>query len=146
MIRTTTTVALALVILTGGCASKDPRTLPAPLTEIKPSVTLKAAWQASIGKSAEFVFAPAVVDKRVYAMGIDGELAAFDLSTGQRLWRTEVGKIVSGGVGGGNGIVVVGTQKGQLLAFDSEGKSLWKSDFSAELLAPASIDRGVVVI
>jgi outer membrane protein assembly factor BamB len=141
-------VSLGIALAISGCgmfSSKDPRTLPAPLTEIKPTVNLKAVWHASVGKSQGFVFTPAVADKRVYAVGADGALAAFDLATGQQSWRVEAGKWVSGGVGAGSNLVLVGTQKGELLAFDNTGKSLWKTQLFAEILAPAKIDGDIVV-
>lgn len=142
---------LATSLLLGGCgifglfATPDPRTLPAPLVDIKPSVSLKAAWQASVGKSRAFVFTPAVAGRAVYAADADGQLLAFEAATGKPLWRIEAGKRVSGGVGANGSLVVVGTQKGELLAFDTAGKPLWTAQLDAEILAPAQIDGGTVV-
>lgn len=145
-------VASGCAAMLGGCgllsifSSPDPRTLPAPLTEIKPTVSLKAAWQASVGKSQSFVFTPAVAGKNIYAAAADGQLLALDQANGRQLWRVDAGKRVSGGVGAGNSIVLVGTQKGELLAFDNAGKPLWQMQLGAEVLTPAEIDAGIIVV
>ena len=142
---------VALASTLSGCglfsifSSPDPRTLPAPLTEIKQTVTLKAAWQASAGKSQSFVFTPAIAGKNVYAAGADGQLSALDLATGRQVWRVDAGKRVSGGVGANSNLVVVGTQKGELLVFDAAGKPLWQAQLGAEVLTPAEIDGATVV-
>ena len=41
--------------------------------------------------------------------------------------------------------MVVGTAKGTLLAYDSNGKSLWKSELAGEIVSPATIDSSTVV-
>ncbi|HVK55852.1 MAG TPA: outer membrane protein assembly factor BamB, partial [Burkholderiales bacterium] len=67
-------------------------------------------------------------------------------SNGRQLWQVEAGKWVSGGVGAGGKYVFVGTQKGELSAFDTEGKPLWKTQLGAEILAPVKIEGGVAVV
>ncbi|MES2353469.1 MAG: outer membrane protein assembly factor BamB [Pseudomonadota bacterium] len=141
--------ALAMAVAVSGCglfSSKDPRTLPAQLTTIKPTVNLKVTWHASVGKSEGFIFTPAMIDKRIYAIGANGQLTAFDAASGRQLWRVEAAKRVSGGVGAVNDRIVVGTQKGDLLAFDSNGKLLWKTELGAEILAPAIADAGTMIV
>jgi len=141
------TVAIAVAV--SGCglfSSKDPRTLPAQLRTFKPTVNLKVMWRASVGKAEGFTFTPAMIDKRVYATGADGKLTAFDAASGRQLWRVEAAKRVSGGVGAVNDRVVVGTQKGELLTFDTNGKLLWKTELGAEILAPVTADAGTMVV
>jgi len=151
MIRLMRFALISCVVITAvsGCSlfsSKDPQTEPAPLVDIKSSVTIQAAWKASVGKSNGFVFAPAVADKRVYAVGTNGELTAFELSSGKQLWKVDAGKWVSGGVGAGNNIILIGTQKGDFIALDNNGKQLWKVQLGAEVLAPANVDGRTVVV
>jgi outer membrane protein assembly factor BamB len=59
--------------------------------------------------------------------------------------RIEAGQRVSGGAGAGGGIVLLGTAKGEVLAFDREGKSLWKAQLTGEVLAPPESQEGTVV-
>ena len=145
-------IGAAIPLAVSGCgifgwfASKDPRTLPAPLVEIKPTVSLRTDWQATVGKSREFVFTPAVAGQSVYAASAEGQLMALTAGTGKQLWRTDAAKQLSGGVGAGANLVLVGTQKGQLLAFDNGGKALWAVPLGAEILAPAAVDGATVVV
>lgn len=145
-------VCLALIVLSlaaAGCGifkSKDPRTQPAKLEDFKPSVALKTVWQGSTGKGRGFVFTPAVEASVVYAAGADGQLSASELESGRVQWRVEAAKGLSSGVGAGSGIELVGTQKGELIAFDSAGKRIWKADLAAELLAPPVVEEETVVV
>jgi outer membrane protein assembly factor BamB len=148
MLRVLATVCVATTVL-AGCklfSSPDPRTIPAKLVEFKAIVTLKSLWQASVGKSGSFVFTPEVVGDNVYAANADGQLVALNAATGKQLWRIDSGKKLSGGVGAGGNVVLVGTQKGELLSFDNLGKASWTAQLGAELLSPAAIDENVAIV
>ncbi|MFA6037604.1 MAG: outer membrane protein assembly factor BamB [Legionellales bacterium] len=67
----------------------------------------------------------------------------------QRLWRERPDDIdVTGGIGAGSGIVLVGTQKGEVVALSqSEGEELWRTRLSSDILsAPQSAENTVVVL
>lgn len=119
---------------------------PAPLPEIKPSVAVKTQWQASIGSAGDYVFTPALQDGSVYAAGHDGNVARFDAESGRQLWRVATGKKLSAGVGVGSGLVLVATRKGEVLAFDLDGKALWQSRVSSEVLSAPQAAEGIVVV
>jgi outer membrane protein assembly factor BamB len=127
-------------------STPDPRTIPAKLVEFQATVTLKPLWQASVGKSGQFVFTPKVVGENVYAANADGQLVALSAVTGKQLWRIDTGKKLSGGVGASASLVLVGTQKGELLSYDNLGKASWTAQLGAELLSPAAIDEKVAVV
>jgi outer membrane protein assembly factor BamB len=57
-----------------------------------------------------------------------------------------VGTPISGGVGADGRVVAVGTAKGEVLAFDSAGKELWRTRVSSEVLAAPRIADGIVVV
>jgi outer membrane protein assembly factor BamB len=78
---------------------------------------------------------PAVADRRVFTFGIGGILSAYDVTSGQLLWRisppaapAEFGTAMSPIVEGTSVIVHFGTQdQGALSAFDvATGKPLWR--------------------
>ena len=50
-----------------------------------------------------------------------------------------------GGVGIGGGLVLLGTPRGRVLAFDREGKPLWQTQLTSEVLAPPEAQEGIVV-
>lgn len=67
----------------------------------------------------------------------------------KRLWRTQPDDIdVTGGVGAGSGVVLVGTQKGQVVALSqTKGEELWRTYLSSDILsAPQSAENIVVVL
>jgi len=68
------------------------------------------------------------------------------VSNGKQAWRLNVGEKITGGVGAGGSLVIVGTQKGVVYAYDIAGKLQWKSRLSSEVLsAPKYLMAWVIV-
>ena len=87
-----------------------------------------------------------IVKGNIFAAGQDGQIARFDADSGSQIWRIDAGRKLSSGVGAGDNLVLVGTAKGEVLAFDQDGKSLWQAKVSSEVLsAPQAADDVVVV-
>ncbi len=117
---------------------------PAALTEIKPSTSLVRQWEAHLGSSGPYEFSPATDGQAVYAAGSDGKLVKLDISSGRELWRVDAGRALSAGVGVGEGLVLVGTRKGELLAYKVvDGQFAWKAQLSGEILVPPVAANGV---
>lgn len=117
----------------------------AELPAIKPTSEARTRWTASVGKAGNYVFAPAVAGSSVYVAGSDGSIAKIE--DGATVWRIKAGQALSAGVGSDGRMVVVGTPKGEVLAFAAaDGKALWKAKVSSEVLAtPAVSDEGIAV-
>ncbi len=141
---------LVLISQLSGCASwfsgKDNSEKPAPLVEFKPTAVLKPLWRESAGSAGDYVFTPATMKGNVYAASHDGYLSRYDADSGKQAWRVETGKKLTGGVGAGDGMIFVGTGKGEVLSFSEEGKLLWQSQLSSEVLSAPQTEDGVVVI
>jgi outer membrane protein assembly factor BamB len=132
--------------LGGWFGSDKPVAKPAELVDFKPSAELVRTWDAHVGAGSPFAFSPDTDGQAVYAAGREGKLVKLDLASGRELWRIDAGKSLSAGVGVGDGIVVVGTAKGLLLAFKSaDGAPAWSASLSAEILTPPVAGNGVVV-
>ncbi|MDD5330085.1 MAG: outer membrane protein assembly factor BamB [Sulfuricella sp.] len=126
--------------------SKDVGEKPAELVSFSPSVELRTLWQGRVGSAGDGVLYPAVVGDSVFATGADGQIARFDAGSGQQQWRIDGGRKISGGIGAGPNLVLAGTAKGELLAFDAGGKPLWQAQLSSEILSePKAADDLVVV-
>ena len=124
-------------------ASSGPKM--AELQPIQTSAEVRVAWSESIGKGAVYSFTPAVVGSSVYVAGNSGSLARID--DGKPVWRIDVGQSLSGGVGADERTVVVGSPKGDVLAFSAaDGTLLWKARASSEILSPPAVAQGLVVV
>jgi len=142
--------AMALVFL-AGCQtvsnwfSSPPALKPAELVDFQPSASLKILWQGNVGSAGKNTYFPQVSGSVVYAVGTAGEVTGFDTSSGKPEVQIEAGERVTGGVGVGGGLVLLGTPKGEILAFDPAGKALWRTQLSSEVLARPEAQDGVVV-
>ena len=150
-------LALPIALTLGGCStvsstvsswfgSGKPAAKPAELVEFKPSVGLSRAWDASVGSAGVYQFSPASDGQAIYAAGRDGRIVKLDLASGREVWRTETGQTLSAGVGAGADLVLVGTPKGEVLAFRAkDGSAAWSAKLSGEILVPPVAGNGIVV-
>lgn len=142
----------ALLGLTGcsGIASwaknKTEGTAPVDLVEVKPSAKIEVRWQHNIGDGEGAALQPAVTREAVYAANSKGVLYRLDRNTGKEIWHADAGFAISGGVGAGEGLVLVGGDKGDVAAFDEDGKLRWKTKVSSEVLVPPQAADGMVVV
>ncbi len=119
---------------------------PDPLVEIKETTSTKLLWQAKVGAAGDFEFSPAVEAGYAYAASANGELIKLDATNGSQVWRVNAGEKLSGGVGVGGSLVMVGTQKGVVYAYDIAGKLQWKSKLSSEVLSAPKYFDGIVIV
>ncbi|MDR2876410.1 MAG: outer membrane protein assembly factor BamB [Methylobacillus sp.] len=124
----------------------EPANPPTPLTEIKPTMTAKIVWSASVAKAEGYSYTPAVDGSAVFVASANGDITRFDLANGKQVWRINADETISGGVGAGENLVLVGSNEGMVLAFDQNGKALWKAKVSSEVLSAPKISGGVVVV
>ena len=119
---------------------------PDPLTEIKETSSSKILWQAKIGVAGDFEFSPMIEAGYAYAASSTGELIKLDVTSGKQEWRINVAENLSGGVGVGGSLVMVGTPKGVVYAYDLAGKLQWKSKLSSEILSAPRYFDGIVIV
>ena len=89
---------------------------------------------------------PGFHNDAVYAASASGQLTRFDSATGSEVWSINTYSMLSGGVGVNDEMVLVGTFKGEVLAFDDQSNLLWRSQVTSEILSPPQVDDGVVVV
>ena len=124
----------------------EPANKPYEITPIKSTLSPRIAWSHGVGKSQGFSFRPAVYERRVYAISADGYVSIMDEDSGRSMLRVDEKKKFSGGVDIGDGKVVAGTLKGEVVAMDSSGKVLWSSQVAGEVIAPPALSRKTVVV
>ena len=138
---------------------------PADLVDFDAEAAIDRLWGVKVGRGLgrKYVrLGPAAVADRVVAADAYGEVVAVDRFSGKRVWSARIGEpddgpfyefwdrrdpsFVSGGVGVGDGRVLLGTVRGEVVALDAgDGSELWRSQVSSEVLSPPAAGDGAVV-
>ena len=145
-------LAAALAATVAGCSTLDalnPFSSSGPkMAELQPiqaSVEARVLWSDGVGRSEDYTLVPAIVGSTVYAAARDGTIVRLD--DGQPAWRIKAEVPLSGGVGADARMLVVGTAKGEVLAFSAfDGSPLWKAKASSEVVAPPALSSNVVIV
>jgi outer membrane protein assembly factor BamB len=123
---------------------------PDKLVDFKEEVRLHENWSIGVGDGQGDKFTklqPVLRDGVIYAAGYDGIVVAVRTKDGRRLWKQDMDVEISGGVGAGAGLVVIGTENGVVYALDAAtGKTRWKSSVSSEVLSAPATDGKTVVV
>lgn len=127
----------------GGAA---PKVKPAELPVFQETVRLSRLWDVNIGTGQPYALSPASDGQAIYAVNREGRIVKIDAASGRELGRIETGKRLSGGVGVGAGLVLVGTPKGELLAYRmADGQPAWTAQLSGEILTPPIVQGEMVI-
>jgi outer membrane protein assembly factor BamB len=136
---------MAAMILSGCGLFGSSKPKPTPLTPFVERVGMKQDWQTNVGKAGKFTFLPASGGPVVLSAANNGTVIRLD--NGKEVWRTNAGQNLSSGTASDGRLVVVGTYKGDVLAFDFEtGKSAWTANVKGELVAAPAITEGLVIV
>ena len=148
-------VGVGMLALMAGCstlsslnpfASKSKGNQPAALVELKGSMAVRTAWKLDMGKANNYIFTPAMVGNTLVLAGGDGSLARVEAASGRQMWRIKAAVPLTAGVGSDGNVIVVGGDKGAVLAFDMDGKALWTAQASSEVLSSPVTGEGMVVV
>lgn len=147
---------LAVVLALSGCGTVDTvkgwmgatpgSAEPAKLTAFSETAKFAERWHGDFGDAGANPLPAALTRDAVYGASGKGTLTRLDRVTGRQVWRIESNILVSAGVGSGEGLVLIGSDKGEVLAFGEEGKLRWKSTVSSEVLGVPQVSEGVVVV
>ena len=147
-------VGVGVLALMTGCStlsslnpfsSKDKTNEPAKLEELKASMAVRTAWKLDIGKAKGYQFSPALAGNTLVVASAEGNIARVEAADGRPMWRIKAGSDLTAGVGTDGNVIVVGAAKGVLMAFDMDGKALWKTQLSSEILSAPAVGQGMVV-
>lgn len=150
---------LALVVggSLGGCSwikgyfgTDEAAEPPTPLASFEPAFKVRTLWSTRAGHGVEKQYAkltPAVDKGRVFAADVRGRVMALDADSGRRIWDMDTRAPISGGIGVGDGELLLGTSNAQAMALSEDnGAILWRSPVSSEVLAAPRSGEGVVVV
>lgn len=120
---------------------------PNPLPTITREVSLERVWRFDAGGREPVGLRPALGGTAVYVANAEGGVAAVDIEKGSTQWRQRLDIQVSGGVGTGEGLVMVGGLDGEVVALDArDGSEVWGASVSSEVMAPPVATAGTVVV
>ncbi len=122
---------------------------PAELVEFEQEFSPVVAWTVNAGDGAsEYSDLGAWLQgNMVVAIDNEGEVSSFNQETGRQLWQVDLDVPVITGVGGGEGLILVGTQEGEVLALgETNGELVWRKRLSSEILVPPKASKDVVVV
>lgn len=117
---------------------------PGPLPDFKATATASILWQASVGAAAPG-FTPRATPDAVFAAATSGSIVRIDAASGKVAWQIDAGKRLAAGTGADSTLVVVGTDRGDVLAFTLDGKPLWTATVTSAVLGPPLVAEGIVV-
>jgi len=142
---------LAAAVFAAGCSSnssKEPE--PAELVKFDAEIQLDKVWSRSIGDGQGDTYnllVPAVYGEQIYAADVDGLVVSMERTTGKVNWKQDLDVSISGAVGAGYGLVLVGTLSGDVIALDvSTGEERWRSKVSSEVLSAPAINGDIVLV
>ena len=128
---------------------EDPRE-PAKLTKIETEkISIQQVWRNSVGNLEESYnkIRPYITDQRVYLCDAEGRVEAWKREDGQRLWSINLKENISGGVNGGEGIIAIGTENGEVIALGSDdGVERWRAKVPSEVMSLSEAKYGVIAV
>ena len=127
---------------------EDPRA-PAELLDVVSETAINRNWRINVGNGQGDNYkklTPVVDGGFVFAASDDGEIIAVNTINGDLMWKTEVENSITGGVGAGDGIVMIGTEAAELIVFNqSNGEEIWRASVSSEILSQPKTNGDIVV-
>lgn len=133
-----------------GCGAKDTAEPPAELVRFTPEVKVEKRWKVDVGRGTgdySLTLKPYVTADTIYVVDFKGKLVAINKENGKKRWAVKTNLLISGGLGGNQSLLFLGTRNGELFAFDQkDGQQIWQIDLSSEMLSSPAANEDTLVI
>ncbi len=140
---------LLLAAVLTACSSVDPRQVPTPLESIDNPVKLRIKWENVFGVGTQGLrlhLVPAVDDANIYVAERSGQVGAFLRATGSAVWRVQLAKRISSGIGMVGHRLLIGGEDSLIVLDAGSGAVLWETVVSSEILSRPVAANNVVVV
>ncbi|GAD91308.1 outer membrane protein biogenesis protein BamB [Vibrio halioticoli NBRC 102217] len=145
-----TTFTVALV----GCASEEDTIIMAPVPVVESQFTPSVVWSNSVGDGVGQYFSkltPAYAYDKVFVASRDGDVAAFDATSGDEVWSVDLEKDVparlAGGIKASYGQLFIGSENGEVISLDAAtGEEKWRVEVDGEVLSVPETDSNLVLV
>ena len=122
-------VLLGFILMLTACSGKVPDWLisddlvlpPAELIDFEAEFEPEVVWSKDVGAGAKNEYSELralLQNGNLIAVDQNGEVNSYDGLTGQLNWQIELEVPVVAGPGGGEGLILVGTQEGEVIALN----------------------------
>lgn len=116
------------------------------LKAIHPTIKTKIQWQVQTKNASPYSKIHPYINSNAVIVAGGNNISSWDKTTGKFLWKKNLGESISGGINGGEGIVLLGTDQGNALALNEQtGKTLWIKHLGSEILSVSKVKNGRVV-
>ena len=123
--------------------------LPSELVEFSPEFEPTIVWSTDTGSGTDDDYSQLgawIQGDTVITVGYEGDVSSYVAMSGKKLWSVDLDVSVTTGAGGGNGLILIGTREGQIIALDElNGSVKWTKQLTSEVLSRAKSAHGVVV-
>ena len=116
------------------------------LNALKAVERIPLKWKNKVSENEIASFYTAYDNGAVYVADEAGKLTKFNAATGKQEWQIKTKNKFSAGVGIGDGLILIGTFKGEVLAYNESGHMLWQSSVTSEILSPPQVQNNVVAV
>ena len=157
-----TLTMLGIMLLLGGCAgvrlnplewfnSDEEVNPPKELVDISVEVRLDRLWSVDVGNGQGDNYTeitPTIAGRVIFAASENGTVLAVNLDSGDVLWRSRLDeRLITGGVGAGGGLVIVGSRDAEVIALNqSTGETVWIGQVTSEVVAQPIVNEDIVVV
>ncbi len=116
------------------------------LEALKKVDQLPLKWKSKVSENQIASFESAYDNGALYVADEEGKLTKYDAATGKSLWEVKTKNKFSAGIGIGEGLILVGTFKGEVIAYNDSGSMVWQAPVSSEILSSPQVQNNVVVV
>jgi outer membrane protein assembly factor BamB len=124
------------------CSSNNPK--PAALEPVVPLLAVQQVWTTKLG-AVEFPLSVGGHGNQITVASSSGLVTSIEASSGRELWRAELGRKLSAGVGSDGQLTAVVTQANELIALQ-QGREIWRQVLKAQAFTAPFVAGGRVFL
>ncbi len=157
MKRIIATVFIALVSLyLTGCGwtdsffgGEDNTIPPTELEDISSSVQIRSLWSKNVGIGLDESFValqPVISNDSIYTVDREGTVTALNLSSGAINWQVELEMTITGGIGLGEEMLIIGNNRGEIIVLNQQDGSIkWQKQLSSVILSAPLVQENIII-
>lgn len=123
---------------------------PTELEDITESVQIRSVWSKNTGVGLDEAFVslqPVLTGSDIVTVDREGQVTSLSLSSGNINWQIELDMVITGGVGAGQGNLIVGNNSGEIIVLDAANGALkWQKKLSSVMLSAPLVQDDVLIV